>query len=220
MMSSKEKSDKNRKSLEDRFSRLSPLKDTLHLLLRIVLDEIPEDSQVLVVGAGGGQELLYLADAFPNCGFTVVEPDASILETCVQNCNGRGISSRCTFHEGILDSLPGAVEFNAATSILVSHYLPNTEAKANYFRVIASRLVSKGILVGTDLITWKPFEDPSSLLGLWKRTMKFADAPVPPKVPEVSQREFTEIVRKGGFQEPVFSYQALLMNAWYTRKLD
>lgn len=203
---------------DEQFSKLSPLKDTLHLLLRMVLLEVPEDSRVLIVGAGTGQELLYLAEAFPMFIFSVVEPDPSMLEICIKKCKAGDIFPRCTFHEGILETIPGNDCFQAATSILVSHYLPSSEVKRKYFQDIASKLAPKGLLVGADLVTWQPTNSPSNLLGLWKRTMNYANAPVPPEVPAVNPQELENIVVGGGFDSPVFFYQALLMNAWYSRK--
>ena len=204
---------------DERFSKLSPLKDALHLFVRMVLeDELPEDTKMLVVGAGTGPELIYLAEVFPKWNFTAVEPDKRMLETCRKKCEESNILPRCTFHDGTLETLPGSELFSSATSILVSHFLPSREERCIFYRGIASRLVSNGLLVSADLISQVPLDDSTSLLEIWTRTMKYANAPVPPRVPAITPQEMGSIVESGGFEAPTYFYQALLIHAWFARR--
>ena len=41
---------------------------------------------------------------------------------------------RCEFHEGYLDSLPSSEPFGAATSLLVSQFVRDPVARAEFFR--------------------------------------------------------------------------------------
>lgn len=52
-----------------------------------------------------------------------MEPAATMLAICRQRTEACGITSRCTFHEGYLDSLPASDAFDAATCLLVSQFI-------------------------------------------------------------------------------------------------
>lgn len=90
-----------------------------------------------MLAQGTGSELIYLAQRFPQWHFTAVEPSAPMLDVCRRRVEACGIASRCVFHEGYLDSLPGSGAFDAATSLLVSHFILERGARSNFFRAIA-----------------------------------------------------------------------------------
>lgn len=74
--------DKERASTSDtRAARVAPLRDALHLSIRLVLSDLPSDARILCVGVGTGLELIYLAQEFPQWQFTAVEPATAMLET-------------------------------------------------------------------------------------------------------------------------------------------
>lgn len=102
------------------FEKIAPMRDALHLLTRLVFSELPSAARILCVGAGTGAEILYLAEAFPQWRFTAVEPAAPMLAICRRRAEEAGIASRCTFHEGYLESLPATDPFDAATCLLVA----------------------------------------------------------------------------------------------------
>ena len=97
---------------DERFAAIAPMRDTLHLLTRAILGDLPADARILCVGAGTGLELLDLARAFPRWRFTAVEPATPMLNRCREKAAEAGVASRCTFHEGYLDSLPPAEPFD------------------------------------------------------------------------------------------------------------
>ena len=96
--------DEERASTYDqRAAKLAPLRDTLHLLTRLVLSDLPTDAHILCVGVGTGLELIYLAQEFPRWQFIAVEPASAMLDICRQKAEEHGIASRCTWHEESLN---------------------------------------------------------------------------------------------------------------------
>lgn len=221
--------DKERASSYDtQYAKLAPLRDALNLLVRLVLSDLPADARILCVGVGTGAEILDLAQAFPLWRFTALEPAAPMLDICRRRAEEAGIAARCTFHEGYIDSLPASDPFDAATSLLVSHFITQSEAQRDFFRQIAARLRPKGFLVNAALVS-----DPSpaaspGLLDVWWRMQRHADvsaeqvekmrASYGREFAAQSPQEVASLIASAGFSTPVLFLQTLLIHAWYARR--
>jgi tRNA (cmo5U34)-methyltransferase len=136
---------------DEQYAKTKALKDALHLTTRAILSDLPEESRLLCIGAGTGQELLYFAQTFPKWKFTVVEPASAMMDIYRENAEKQGIAARCSFHEGYLDTLPGNERFHAATSLLVSQFIKDKKERLSFFQEIASRLCKGGLLINADL---------------------------------------------------------------------
>ena len=170
--------DEERASTYDtRAAKIAPLRDTLNLLTRLILSELPANARVLCVGVGTGLELIYLAQEFPQWQFTAVEPATAMLNTCRQKAEACGVASRCTWHEGYLDSLPESASFDAATCLLVSHFFMEKAERQNFFSQIAARLRPQGFLVSADLASDTSTSDYQNLCEIWTRMLKYAEYP-------------------------------------------
>lgn len=213
-------------SYDERFAKLAPMREALHLVTQLALGELGSDARVLCVGAGTGAELLHLAAASPGWRFTAVDPSEPMLRRCRARVEGAGLSGRCSFHVGTVEDLPaGDGPFDGATAQLVSQFLIDREARRAFFRAIAGRLRPGAPLMIADLA----FATASGgLVDLWERAWRHADVPpeqaarirdafgkqvaVPP--PE----EVAAIVRAGGFEAPLLCFQAILIHAWLARR--
>jgi tRNA (cmo5U34)-methyltransferase len=210
-------------SHDNRLSKLAPIRDSLHLLMQMVLSELPVDANILCIGAGTGLELVALAHAFPQWKFTAVEPASAMLSLCRKRAKENGILSRCTFHEGYLDSLPGNHLFHATTSILVSQFITNHEERCAYFKTIKNRLIPNGYLVNADLASDLESSSYSDLFEVWKRTMVYSKTPIEEveklekNVSIIPLNEIESILKSSGFNNPILFYQSLLIHAWFAR---
>ena len=209
-------------SHDKRFSKLAPMREALHLFIRMIFADLPTESRVLCVGAGIGPELIYLANAFPKWRFTVVEPSSAMMNACREKTEGLGIASRCTFHEGFLESLPDPGPFDAATCILVSQFLLEPEKRIGLFSQIAKRLIAGGLLVSADLAADMSSPKYQRLLEVWARTMNYSGVPVEDveklgrDVAVLPQQQVESFIEQGGFEQPVLFFQSLLIHAWFS----
>jgi tRNA (cmo5U34)-methyltransferase len=205
-------------SYDERFAKLAPLRDALHLLIRTILAELPADAQILCVGVGTGSELICLAQSFPQWQFTAVEPAAPMLDICRRRAAECGIISRCTFHDA----------FDAATCLLVSHFLMQPEERRNFFSQIAARLSPDGYLVSADIVSDMSTSAYSSLLEVWLRLLRYSEMPAEEvekfrdaygrDVAVLPPHEVESIIAGSGFSQPVLFFQTLLIHAWYPKK--
>ena len=140
----------------------------------------------------------------------------------------QGISARCVFHSGYLDSLPSGELFDAATAFLVSQFILSREVRAEFFHGIAERLRPEGILVSSDLAGDLAAADSQRLFEVWFQLMKGGGIS-PTEIARMREAyvrdvavlppsEVGNIIMRGGFDLPVRFFQAGLIHAWYARR--
>jgi tRNA (cmo5U34)-methyltransferase len=221
--------DQERASNHDKqFAKLAPMCNGLDLSICMVLSELPDDARILCVGAGTGTELIQLAHHFPQWQFTAVEPAAPMLDICRQKAEEYGIASRCTFHEGYLDTLPSSDAFDAATCIWVSHFMMQREERLNFFRQISARLRPNGYLVSSDSASDMSTPDYKSLLEVSRRMFEYAEIPAEEiekilsaygrQIAVLPPQDVESIIASSGFETPVLFFQTFLIHAWYAKR--
>lgn len=203
-------------------------REALFSFTRMILAPLPDEARVLCVGVGTGTELIALAEAFPRWHFTAVEPAPAMLDICRRKADESGISSRCTFHQGFLDSLPVCKPFDAATCLLVSHFFTEREERSGFFGQIASRMRPGGILISSDLVLGMPPPVYESLLTIWLpmlRDSQWTDEEIEKlraaygtSIAALSTLEIESIIASGGFDTPTLFFQTLLIHAWFSRR--
>jgi tRNA (cmo5U34)-methyltransferase len=90
----------------------------------LLAERTPPDGRVLVLGAGGGQELKALAEAHSGWSFEGVDPSPDMLRLAEQVAEPH--AARMRFHQGYIDSASDG-PFDAATSILIFHFIPHDQ---------------------------------------------------------------------------------------------
>lgn len=105
--------------------RFVPGLDALHRMMSLLLAErAGRSARVLVLGAGGGAELLTLADAHPDWRFVGVDPAGEMLKQAARTAARH--MDRIELVKGYVDDAP-AGPFDAATCLLTLHFLDQPE---------------------------------------------------------------------------------------------
>ncbi|MNI55698.1 bifunctional 3-demethylubiquinone-9 3-methyltransferase/ 2-octaprenyl-6-hydroxy phenol methylase [compost metagenome] len=97
-------------------------------------------AHILVVGAGGGQEIITLGSRHEAWRFTGVDPSGPMLQTALRRMERSGLEQRVTLVQGELEQLALDQHYDAATCMLVLHFIKGLEQKKQLLKHIASRL--------------------------------------------------------------------------------
>ena len=106
-------------------------------MARLLLEErVPADGTVLVLGAGGGMELLAFAEAQAGWHFHGIDPSAPMLDMARQRLGP--LASRVAFTKGYIDDAPEEV-CDGAACLLTLHFLP-AEQRLHTLKAMRRRL--------------------------------------------------------------------------------
>ena len=219
--------DQQASGYDERWAKTAPIRDALHFLLEAVFAGLPANARVLCIGAGTGEEIDYLARRYPRWTFAVVEPSGAMLEVCRGKAEQGGFATRCVFHEGYLESLPGQDAFDAATCFLVSQFILDPQARVAFFAAIAARLRPGGILASSDLASDVDSREYQALLETWMNMMQAAGIPTAGleqmraayarDVAVIAPARIAALIESAGFERSVLFYQAGLIHAWFSK---
>ncbi len=199
---------------------LLPIKHTLHLLLRWHLAGLPDTARILLVGAGTGAEARFLAPIFPGWRFTLVDPSAAMLDVARRHAEAEGFADRCAFHDGLVASLDQG-SFDAATSVLVSHFLAAAGDRQAYFADIAQRVKPGGRFFNADLCADVNHPSFAQVMDIWlglaqmpeERRGMFRGA-FGTALAAQGPAEVESMIERAGFSAPIPVFQALLIRGW------
>ncbi len=215
-------------SYDEKTALWASAREALFSFMRLIFAELPANARILCVGVGTGAEMISLAQAFPQWQFTAVEPAPAMLDVCRGKAEESGIASRCTFHEGYLDSLPASEPFDAATCLLVSQFIKQAEERSHFFGQIAQRLRPGGILINSDLVLGLSPSVHESLFEVWlrmlggsgwsKEDIEKMRAAWRLNITALTPPEIEVIISASGFDTPALFFQTLFIHAWFAKR--
>ena len=131
--------------------KLIPGYEVVHQQIQALLKTyLPESAHILVVGCGTGYELGYLLQTFPNWYFTATDLSAAMLDKARTSLQDLNVDHRVNFHLGDVHELENIVSFDAALSILVTHFVAFPQ-KLEFLQAIQKRLKTEGLFITFDL---------------------------------------------------------------------
>lgn len=215
------------KNYDAKNSRLSPITDNLHFLIRLVLKDLPAQSRVLCIGVGTGAEILSLAKEYSTWTFVGVDPSASMLDVCHERLKDAGIAGRCELIHGYAQDLPLDSRFDAALSVLVAHFVKREE-RMNFYQSMIKRLKTGGYLVNAEISHDMDAPEFPSMLKNWERVQSLMGATteslqaLPTLMKEVlavlPPSEIETLIQDSGIKIPVRFFQSFMITGWHGRK--
>lgn len=183
------------------------------------------DLSVLIVGAGGGQELRTFAPANPGWHLTGVDPSAQMLAIARETAEQLGIADCVELLQGTVDDLSASARYDAATCIFVLQFLPDDGAKLDLLRAVAARLRPGMPLLLVDGIASHAEE----LVPAWRQYIEGQGMP-PEQVTAclaqimarenvaVSEERELALLDEAGFGPVTRFYTGLVINGWIARR--
>ena len=124
--------------------KLIPGYEVVHQQIQALLKTyVNEHAHVLIVGCGTGYELGYLLQLFPNWSFTATDLSATMLDKAKQYIQPLDALHRVEFALADVDQLKTDSIYDAALSILVTHFVPYAH-KPDFFKAIVFALKAAG----------------------------------------------------------------------------
>jgi tRNA (cmo5U34)-methyltransferase len=212
---------------DNQFSAMHSIKDAVHLLVQAHFADLPANARILMAGAGTGAEARYLAARFPGWRFTLIDPSAPMLAVARRHAEAEGFAARCTFHADYVSATPLEAH-DAATSLLVSHFLTETDTRQAFFEDIAARLKPGGLLFNLDLCADRQAPGFAGALDLWLDLLRLGGVPDEARKGWVDAygRDFgvhgpsalEALIEAAGFTPPAPVFQAAMMRGWVAAK--
>jgi tRNA (cmo5U34)-methyltransferase len=154
---------------DQRIRNLFPFYDTIHTAINSLFRSIlgPE-SNLLVVGAGTGTEILELGKTNLGWRFLGIDPAQPMLEVAKERIATAGLSNRVSLVQGFVGDLPLDTRYDAATAAMVLHFVSDDGGKLNLLCDVAGRLKSGAPLVLMDAYGDLTAAETDLLLKGWK----------------------------------------------------
>lgn len=186
--------------------------------------------RVLVVGAGSGTECVALAQAGPDIRVAGIDPAQDMVAVARAKVAGLGLTDRIDLRCGFLSDAAGEdATYDAATLLLVLHFLPDDGAKAALLGEVARHLKPGARLVLADLFG-PGWDDPwqGRLRQMWRQSQVSAGiapeavdkgfAHVDRDIHPVTEARLGELLVGAGFGVPRPFFRALCFGGWVAER--
>ena len=125
-------------------------------------------SKILMVGAGGGEEILRLGFENPDWSFVGVDTHEPMVDLARRRLADSRVAARSQEHAKTIETLDEE-DFDAATCILTAHFVPDEGSELAFFKAIGARLKPDAPLAIVDGVGVSGEAETELLRRIWKR---------------------------------------------------
>jgi len=174
--------------------------------------KLPKQARILIVGAGTGMEISEFAPLNPGWSFCGVDPSADMLSLARKNFCEKNLSCEIELRKGYVHDLKDEEVFDAATCILVMHFLKDDGTKLALLESICKHLKR-----GAPFVLIDGFGEPGSV-DFEEIKVAWKNYPIISGVPsEMVENVFNEVIMKMIQFVPESRIMELLETAGFTR---
>ena len=179
-------------------------------------------SKILVVGAGGGEEILRLGLENPDWSFVGVDTYEPMVELARRRLAESQVAARSQVHAKTIETLDEQ-DFDAATCILTAHFVPDDGSKLAFFKAIRARLKPGAPLAIIDGVGVSGEAETELLRRIWKRhavqngvaeEVAERNAENFKNVAVVSAERQEELLTSAGFERLTPIFRGLAIKGW------
>lgn len=214
---------------EQRIRTLIPAYEVVHQMTNALLrSRLNEEAEILVAGCGTGMELSQLGINNEHWHLTGIDPSEDMLEIARRNTMGGTLEKRINLRLGKVADLPRDQKYDAATLILVMHFLPDDGSKLSLLQDIAALLKPGAALVLVDLCGDPTSEQGAMLMPAWNEHQVLQGASrekVEERMKErmdvvqyISEERTRMLLHEAGFHRTQCFLQAFLLKGLITIK--
>jgi tRNA (cmo5U34)-methyltransferase len=210
--------------------------ESLHSMAQSLLQtSLSKSAKLLIVGSGTGMELVNYSQLNLGWSLTGVEPSPEMMAIAKRRRSliaqselaQRELQERVNLHLGYVNSLSPTEPMDAATLMLVMHFLPDDGAKLQLLQDIAHHLKPGAKLILADLYGDQSESYFSQFSQAWQalyfsqldqETRAKAETNFPASVKNsiyfVPEARIIELLKMAGFTQVSRFYQAFLFGGW------
>lgn len=179
-------------------------------------------ARILVVGAGGGDEILRLGQDNPSWTFVGIDTYEPMVDLARRRIAGTPVEGRSVVHARTIADLD-ETGFDAATCILTAHFVPDDGSKFEFFQAMYARLKPGAPLAIVDGVGVSGEPHTEMLRRIWKQhaldngvdeQAAEHNAENMKKVAIVSVEREEQLLTSAGFKELVPIFRALAIKGW------
>lgn len=205
--------------------RAMPSYDALFRMVQSFLRANVEDgAKLLVIGAGGGNEIVTFGSVNPSWTFAGVDPSEPMLEVALQKAKNEGLEERVSIHTGIIEDMDFTEQFDASTCLLVLHFVETIEEKRSLLKKVRENLKPGSPFVLVSMFGDQTQPEFDERMNLWKSIwLDLTDLePEDVDAMEESVRELSfipasqieELLEEAGFERISQFFSTTLFGGW------
>src|SRR5262249_32518579 len=185
-------------------------------------------SELLIVAAGTGAEILELGKTNPGWRFLGVDPAQPMLDLAKEKIEAAGLADRVRLFNGFVSDLPIDELYDGGTAAMIMHFVPDNGGKLKLLCDVATRLKPGAPLVLMDAHGDLSAPGSQRFLEAWKHQQNLAGVEweeVESGMKErmkaihfVSPSRIEQLLKEAGFRRIQHFFQNLIVGGWIAFK--